>query len=267
MESDETIIIVSNTLSASKTEKSPIRHPLPIPDKPQVVAKNHVTLQQIGNALSTLVCLLETRIQYHLDRKLRFTIRDRLYGSTNVMCPLCGTECAKGFITITHCQRIKDPLTCTHIEMHCIMEHGSPAFGSASSLDWRRFVELLDLKPNVCYVPKGKYVLEWHFENSFRGPLINEDVAFAKMKLTKRFGIPKNAHEVFTRKQDRLSAIVYDHGGFRYLLLSYQVDESQWIIRVEGASIITTVCHPADNVYKYRLVWKWTLVTQDWFCI
>lgn len=225
-----------------------IQHPRYIPRSstqlPQVIAKHHVTSQQVGNAIETLV---------HDEYKDIPFVVPSIIGchaeEIEVACSRCNLQHYLTRLSI-HIHNTVDTIsmTITRTDIHNMIYHGQKARPN--------LVCFLGLKPNTCYLPVYKWELYW--KRVYRYNIINDATDTDNFK-----GFDK-AMELYRYDQKGIRAIVYnwDKGNTnRYLAL--RVREPHDIRRpviIEGV-LINTHYHAHS---LYQLEWKRVPVVPDW---
>lgn len=246
---EQPIIIVSLALSQS------MGHPnWKLIPQPQVVAKHHVTHQQIGYALLTI------SLQYTVDNvhSLRFRITDQ---HTNYAVP--DTDFQQDYVECDVCHhgvpnkdmivsRPNDPtgamLIVTLLQIHRTVKHGYRMQNS------QRIVEFLGLKPNTRYYPEEKPILLWKLDSyaPIPGPLT-----------TKAIPMIGASAKSYTYNANGTTATVYSSIGQRIVLL--ECKSLSHDIVVEGHCISKELLSN-HHIRMYTLQWKCVLIPRDWLC-
>lgn len=227
-------LVVSATLSEPET----IKHPPSHKTDPQIIAKHHVSNQQLGNALSAL--MRAKNYPTLSQRKPKFETSSS--SATSIRCRMCWRFVASYTITITRANlNAKRSVCFTTIQFHHLKIHGHDL------PDKEYIVSYLDLKPNTCYEDVIKPQLFWKYMYSFSEP---------------RYEYQKGVTELYRYdNKNGIRAIVRQHRKHRILLLS-NLTPSQDVI-VEGIPV-SGVPRSSHVFQRYRLEWTNTILGPDW---
>lgn len=227
-----TPIVISSQLTQPWKAQHPDGLTSVPPRIPQVVAKNHVTSQQLGNALQTLAdCSDNALFDVHVYNGSRLERK-------RIQCKQCGYEYTDLDMRIIQ----KDSKSYQYFSLGSIHKMAHLASWTDPST-----VKFLGLKPGVCYFPTYKWGLVWErVAESHHWDSVSSC-------MTRLYG-----HE-----DKDVEVTVYDvvnQGPYcgRYLAVEAATTKHQLI--VEGYP-----CQAHTTSVLYRLKWKRGVVPQPWF--
>lgn len=229
-----------------------IKHPRSRKYTPQVIAKHHVTNQQLANALYTLTWTdavsLPWQVQFRADcvvqhMKFKFIVKTIQTSESPQNCTVC--RCTLEHLTY-QISKARDPtgpfVSFTPLEVHQLDRHGY-------EMENKHLVSFLDLKPNTCYADVHQPVLDWEHVSSYPGTLDANELF---------------NDDLYRYNQNNVVAVV-GLKGFDCTLLLHNPMEKDVVI--EGICIPGESIQSSLGVTKHKLTWKHPLAYRDWFCI
>lgn len=259
-EKESNPIVISDCITEPYRFQHPKRTDAP-PWIPQLVAKNHVTTQQVGNALQALV---DNRSMAHEDWKL---VTDTVEPNpSTVQCEQCHYVYTNSVVHIVRggWESSNMAVAFTMRDIH-EMTHAS----STQKPD-PKHVELLGLKPNMCYFQTYKWSLSWNRKPRTTGftrfppdpnKLCDGDHMSYGYCGDNCYYRPDPLPRLYEYNENGVRALVSDdEDGNRSLLLQGNACPSGQQIIVEGY-----VCYTSSFIKVYDLTWSRDAMAQFWF--